>query len=297
MTLPARNAWPLWRRWELPTWAVAVAIYAVFALLTWRHQALPWWLLSIAGAMSLAWHGSLQHEVVHGHPTRSEWLNAAIAGPPLSLWLPFRLYCLWHRAHHEAAVLAEPGTDPESFYLSREDWRRAGRLKRSLFWAAQTLAGRLLLGPPWIVGRFWLDEATRLWRGDRRHLAVWLRHGAGVALVLTWLWLVGMPPWLYVLGMIWPGLSLTLLRSFDEHRPAAKAAGRCATIHASLPLALLYLNNNLHAAHHARPDLAWYELPRFHREVLAEKGYQVAGYAALARRYLFRPKDSPVYPS
>ena len=62
---------------------------------------------------------------------------------------------------------------------------------------------------------------------------------------------------------------------------------------------LLYLNNNLHFLHHGRPDLPWYALPatyRRERESLVEGngGYRFAGYAEVARRYLFRAKDSPV---
>lgn len=292
----APGAAVLWRRLELPTWAVAAAVYGGFALLTWQHAALPWWLLALCGAPLVAWHGSLQHEAVHGHPTRSARLNALLAGLPLGLWLPFPLYRAWHRAHHAAPVLAEPGIDPESFYLSAADWRRAGPVKRCLLLAAQTLAGRMLLGPPWMIGLFWRDEAGRLRRGDPSHLGAWLGHAVGLAVLLGWLSWVGLPLWLYLVAMVWPGLGLTLMRSYHEHRPAAAAAGRTGTVEAAWPLALLYLNNNLHAAHHAHPELAWYELPRFRREGAVAEGYRVGGYADLARRYLARPKDHPVYP-
>ena len=52
---------------EWPTLAVAAAIYLSFAGLTWYHEALPWWVLFTAGGFVVAWHGSLQHEVIHGH--------------------------------------------------------------------------------------------------------------------------------------------------------------------------------------------------------------------------------------
>jgi fatty acid desaturase len=286
-----------WRRWELPTWGVAAAIYGGFGLVTWMHQALPWWLVSAIGAWLVCWHGSLQHEILHGHPTGRAWLNAALAAPPLGLWLPYPIYRDWHLAHHRAEVLASPLDDPESYYLSGDDWRRAGRLHRALLLARNTLAGRLLLGPPWMLAGFLAAETRRLRRGDLSHLGAWLVHLALVAALVAWLQVVGLPLWFYVLGMLWPGLSLTLLRSFHEHRPAARLEDSSLTLDAARPLALLYLNNNLHAAHHAAPGLAWYELPRFQRQVGPGGDYAMPGYARLFRRYLFHPRDLPVYPN
>jgi fatty acid desaturase len=293
------RAEPLWRRLELPTWGVASLVYAGFGWLSWNYQALPWWLTAALGAWLLAWQGSLQHEAVHGHPSRRPWLNALVAGLPLSLWLPYPIYREWHLAHHRAAVLASPVDDPESFYLTAEAWARSGPLARGLHIALQTVAGRLVLGPPWLVGCFLVVEAKRLVAGDRGRWRIWLVHAVAVALVLGWLGYAGVTLWAYVMLMVWPGLSLTLLRSYHEHRPAAEAEGRTATLLATPVLALLYLNNNLHWAHHARPELAWYELPRFYAETARERGdqgYLVRGYGALFQRFFFRPKDRPVYP-
>ncbi|MDP6706788.1 MAG: fatty acid desaturase [Alphaproteobacteria bacterium] len=288
-----------WRRLELPTWGVAATIYAGYGALCWNFEALPWWLAASIGAWLVAWHGSLQHEAVHGHPTRRPWANALIAGLPLSLWLPYPIYREWHLAHHQAAVLASPTDDPETFYVTPADWARASRAERALHVAMQSVAGRLLLGPPWLVASFLAAEAKRLAAGDPARRRIWLGHGLAVAAVLAWLTYAGVPLWFYLLFMVWPGISLTLLRSYHEHRPAEQADERTATLFAAPPLALLYLNNNLHWAHHARPDLAWYELPRFYRETVAERGdqgYVVQGYGEVFRRFLLRPKDRPVYP-
>ena len=285
-----------WRRWELPTWGVAAAVYGGFGLVTWSHQALPWWLVAALGAWLVCWHGSLQHEAMHGHPTRSVGLNALVAALPLGLWLPYPIYRDWHLAHHRAEVLASPLDDPESYYLTGEAWARAGRLKRALLQCRNTVAGRLLLGPPWMVTGFLAAEARRLVRGDRRYLAVWLWHGLAASLLVGWLQLVELPLWFYVLGFVWPGLALTMLRSFHEHRPALRPEDSTLTLHAAAPMALLYLNNNLHAAHHAQPQLPWYELPRFQREARPGGDYVIPGYGALIRRYLLRPRDAPVYP-
>ena len=70
---------------EWPTLLVAAAIYAGFAALTWFYHALPWWLVFPAGAYVVAWHGSLQHEAVHGHPTHWPLLNELLVFPSLAL--------------------------------------------------------------------------------------------------------------------------------------------------------------------------------------------------------------------
>ena len=60
-------------------------------------------------------------------------------------------------------------------------------------------------------------------------------------------------------------------------------------------MSLLFLNNNLHHTHHARPGVPWYGLPG--RPLAldgdgAPRGAGLyAGYGDVARRYLFRPFD------
>jgi len=287
-------------RFEAPTWAVIVAVYGGWGLLTWFHAALPIWVLIPAGAMLIAWHGSLQHETIHGHPTRRRWLNTAIGWPPLGLWLPYALYRESHLLHHNNRHLTEPGADPESFYLTPEDWSRLGPARRSLCRANQTLLGRLTIGPGIVICGFLAGEARRLWGGDARHLAIWIRHGVGAAAVLLWLVVVcDLPIWLYLAGFCYPGLSLTLLRSFAEHRAAPDPSDRTAVVHSGPLFGLLFLNNNLHVAHHARPALGWYRLPAFNRQIdgdqQAARGAGLfTGYGALARLYLLRPVDDPV---
>ena len=66
-------------------------------------------------------------------------------------------------------------------------------------------------------------------------------------------------------------------------------------------MAALYLNNNLHALHHARTDLPWYSLPKAYRlsrdaVLAATGGYRFDSYGHVMRRYLLTPKDSPVHP-
>jgi fatty acid desaturase len=286
-----------------PSWLVALTIYTGWALVTWFHQALPWWLLLPAGAILLAWHGSLQHEAVHGQLSPHRWINDAIARPPLSLWLPFAIYRRVHRAHHDFEILTEPWRDPESFYVDQATWHRLYRPIRAVLWAYNTLLGRLLLGPFLVIGQFLWAEISALIRGDHRHLGVWLWHLPAVALVLIWIMGVcGIPPLAYLALFVLPGASLTLVRSFAEHKAAMTPFERSAVVEAGPFFSLLFLNNNLHYVHHKRPDLPWHALPRYYRrhrrQLLAENGGLLyrRGYAEIFRRFLLRPVDEPMHP-
>ncbi len=132
---------------EWPTLAVAAAIYTGYGLLTLNYHSLPWWLVLPAGGFLLAWHGSLQHEVVHGHPTRWRWLNRALVFPSLWLRLPLEVYAETHLRHHHDQLITDPLADPESYYLSKRDWARAGPVRRAVLRFHNTSVGRLLIGP------------------------------------------------------------------------------------------------------------------------------------------------------
>jgi fatty acid desaturase len=288
-------------RLEWPTLAVLAGVYAGFGLLTWFYDALPWWLIMPLAGYILCLHGSLQHEAIHGHPTGLRWLDEALVTPSLWLWMPLRIYREQHLAHHQAETLADPLADPESYYLPLERWHHLGTLARSFLWARNTLAGRLLLGPLESVARLYGGEAARLLRGDTSNLGHWVLHLVAVAPVLVWsLWVCGISLGGYLLLFVYPGLSLMLLRSYLEHQANAEAGRRTVVIESGPLFSLLFLNNNLHALHHAEPGLAWYRLPARYRLVrerlLAENGgYFYAGYRAIAARYLLRAKEAPAY--
>ena len=289
-------------RLEWPTFVVAAVIYSGFALVTWHYPSLPWWLALPFGGFLIAWHGSLQHEVVHGHPTSRAWLNHALVLPSLWLWMPFGLYRRSHLAHHRNRLLTDPVHDPESYYQTKTDWSRHSRLFRGLLVAHNTLLGRLIIGPPLAVFALWRQEAARLCAGDRSHLKAWLLHGLGSSIVLVWvIGVCGIAIHEYVLFFVYPGISLTLLRSFAEHQAAQTVGERTAIIEAGPFFSLLFLNNNLHAVHHGAPRLPWYRLPamwRRHRaQVLAKNGgYLYRGYGELAQRHLWTPKEPVVHP-
>jgi fatty acid desaturase len=288
-------------RLEFPTLGVAAAIYVGFLLLTWFFRDLPLWIAAPLGSLLLAWYGSFQHETIHGHPTSSRRINALLASPPLSLWIPYALYREIHWRHHRhgGRYLTDPTRDTESFYLPPGSLSVAGRLRRALYLANCTLMGRLVLGPALAITAFWAAEFRRIPSMSRSRFYIWLHHAFGVAAVLAWtvgVCRVSLP--VYVGLIIYPGASITLLRSFVEHRTDADPALRTAVVEASPLWALIFLNNNLHIAHHIQPTLPWYELPRAWREMRGSVVGSRAigsglvfqgGYSQVIRSYLFRP--------
>jgi fatty acid desaturase len=291
----------LWHRLEAPTWILAFTIYGGWLALTFWWRAVPLWLAAPVGTWLCAWHMSLQHELMHGHPTRSARLNGLLAGPPLNLWLPYAIYRDSHLRHHDDAHLTDPLEDPESTYMPRADWDRAGPARRWLHCARNTLAGRLLLGPACTMAGFWLGQARR-WR-SLDSWRVWLGHAAGIALVLAWVrGVCGINPLLYVACCVYPGTALILLRSLAEHRAAARPEDRTAVVEQAGLLGLLFLNNNLHILHHDQPGLPWYALPTQWRRLRphllhGRNGPVYRGYADVARRYALRPQHTGPHPA
>lgn len=287
---------------EWPTVALFLGVYLAFGALTWLGASLPWWALLPPGAYLVCLHSSMQHEALHGHPTPQSWLNAALVYPSLALWLPYLRYARLHRLHHRNELLTHPREDPESYYLLPERWESLSAPTRLLYRLNNTLAGRLVLGPAIAVTRLLIDDIGRARGGERGVATAWLAHLPAAGLTLAWLSLVcGMPLWVYLLAFAYPGTSLMLLRSYLEHRAHEEIDARTAIVEAGPVMSLLYLNNNLHAAHHAAPGLAWYRLPAWYRQrrdqlLAANRGYRLDGYGAVARRYLLAAKESVVHP-
>jgi fatty acid desaturase len=291
------------RSFEWQTWAVILAFWVAYGLLTWHWAALPWWLLTPIGAYLVCLHGSLQHEAVHGHPTKSPLLNELLLFPAVSLWFPYRRYRKLHLTHHRNDDLTDPVVDPESNYMDPQAWAGTPVLLKRLYSANNSMLGRFLLGPAITTVRFVSSEAKRIAGGDRQVLEAWMLHGIGIAMVYGWVSLLcGMPFLYYVLAIAYWGNSLTMMRSYAEHRAHDEVSCRIIVVETNPVVSFLYLNNNLHMAHHEVPRLPWYRLPRFYaenRERLLDENcaYLMRGYREIARRWLIRPKDPVAHPN
>lgn len=287
---------------EWPTVAVIAGLHLCFLTLTWFWSALPLWLAVPVAAYLTGLYGSLQHEVIHGHPTPSRALNEALVWPSLLVWVPYGRYRCLHLQHHATDRLTDPYDDPESFYLDPQVWGRLRRPIRALYRFNNTLAGRLTVGPAVTAVRFWACEAKKIRAGERGVLRDWALHLPAAAAVVAWTWGVcGIAPWLYLAAFAYPGTALILLRSFAEHRAHDRQSARTVIVETCPVIALLFLNNNLHAVHHDRPWLAWYQIPAVYRrrrhDVLdGNCNYLIEGYSRLFARYLFRPKEPVAHP-
>lgn len=288
---------------EWPTIVLAAVIYCGWLGVTYFHTDLPIWLVAPVSAWLVAWHSSLQHELLHGHPTPWQGVNRALGFVPLSLWLPYDVYRASHLAHHKDDALTDPRQDPESRYWTSSEWSRLGSFARFGVRLHSTLLGRLALGPLWAPMSFFIGEYSVARANAQHSIEVWIPHVIACAAVLFWI--VGvchMSICFYLFAIIYPAISLSLLRSYAEHRVAERSAERTAIVENAKLLGLLFLFNNLHVVHHDQPALPWYLIPgwyRAHRGLVIEKngGLVYNGYLDVVRRYAFAWRHDPIYPN
>lgn len=260
----------------------------------------PWAALAVMAVLA-ALQSSLVHECLHGHPTRRAWVNEALMALPLYLAYPYRRFRATHLAHHHDARLTDPFDDPESWYRARWQWDRAPRWLRALLVANNTLLGRIVLGPWLGAFGFYAAEWRLVRAGDRAVILAWALHLAGVAVVAGVVVQMGIPLWLYLLGVVWPALGLLAIRTYAEHRWHEDPSGRTIIVERS-PLGWLFLHNNLHIVHHRHPNVPWYRLPRLYAENrehfrALNHGYVYPNYWALFRAHALFPKEPVAHPA
>ncbi len=251
--------------------------------------------------LAVALQSSLMHEAAHGHPTRKAWMNELLVGLPIGLAWPYRRFKWLHLRHHADERLTDPFDDPESYYRALWHYREMPRPLQALLRVNNTMVGRMLLGPLLATAGFVAADLKLILAGDAAVRRAWLHHLAGLAIVVPIVVLVfGMPLWLYILVPAYLGQSIIAIRTFAEHQWSERPDGRTIIVERS-PLALLFLNNNLHLVHHKMPAVAWYRLPRLFREkreewVRMNGGYVYPSYLALLRDFAFRPKEPVAHP-
>ena len=285
---------------EYLTLTLVLACYVSWGILTVVHAVIPVWLLLPLLIVVLSFYGSLQHEIIHYHPTPWQKLNEALGSPPLALYLPFIIYRDTHREHHVLENISYPAKDPESYYMQAQSWQTLPAWLQTLYQWNNTLVGRILLGPALGVSRFLIAEFKKLKAGDRYTLHAWLAYLPWLVLVLAWLVYWQFPIGLYLIACYF-SISLTSIRIFAEHQAVATPEQRTIVVEANGFLSYLFLQNNLHSVHHKYPALPWYQLRKTYQQeretILQENGgYVFKTYLELFKRYAFKAKEEVVHP-
>jgi fatty acid desaturase len=297
----ARLSTSLTWRTQWPTWLLIVVIYGGWFSVALHARTLGLPLAIVLLALLSAWYLSLQHELLHGHPTRSRVFNSLFGFAPLAVWFPYSIYRNSHLRHHDDTQLTHPELDPESYFVDAPAWQQTGTVLRGLLTARNTFVGRLLLGPAFSIAATATHAVRKVVSGDWRDVPTWLAHG--IALVALTLWLdriCGIPAWCFIIGVGYPSLAIAKIRSFHEHRVADAHEHRTVINEAGLFWRLMFLNNNYHLVHHDLPHVPWFALRQVYemsRQQYVERsgGFLVRGYNEWLRRYAFAPVASPVH--
>ncbi|ABE34945.1 fatty acid desaturase family protein [Paraburkholderia xenovorans LB400] len=289
-----------WRT-QWPTWALIAAIYGGWFSVATHARDLGLPVTTLLLALLGTWYMSLQHELLHGHPTRSPLVNALLGFAPLAVCFPYGIYRDSHLQHHDDPHLTHPERDPESYFVGRFAWQRAGWAIRALLTFRNTFVGRLLVGPAFAIAATGVAALRRIKGGDWRDVPVWLAHFAALAALTAWLQHVcAIPAWVFIVGAGYGSLSVGSVRSFQEHRAAQAHEHRTVINEAAWFWRLLFLNNNYHLVHHDLPHVPWFALRRVYeasREqyVARSGGFLVRGYSEWLRLYALAAVAHPVY--
>ncbi|MFC0697453.1 fatty acid desaturase [Paraburkholderia humisilvae] len=299
-TLARRARSWLWRS-EGPTWLLIAAVYTSWFGLALHARQLGLPLTTVLLTVATTWYTSLQHELVHGHPTRSPAVNALFGIAPLSVWFPYALYRAEHLRHHDDERLTS-ADDPESYFLSWRRWRATSAPMHALLTFRNTFVGRVAIGPAFTIAAVLTQACRKVAAGDLREAGMWVAHLGLLALLLVWLEReCGIGPLRFLAGVAYPALSLGAVRSFREHRPAAQVAERSVINESGWFWRLLFLNNNYHLVHHDLPGVPWFALRRVYLERRArycERSghFVVAGYRRWFAEFAFRCAEPVRHP-
>lgn len=281
---------------EWPTVAIAAICYLGFGMSTALYATMGPWVSIPTLVLSLTLYSSLNHEVLHGHPFKSACFNTALVFPALGLAVPYPRFRDTHLAHHHDPALTDPYDDPESNFIDPAVWVEWCVLRRLLYKWNNTLCGRMLIGPMISMSAFYKQDFKSVLGGNTFIRDAYIFHLLGLVPVAIWLFIAAdMPGGVYLISA-YLSHSILKIRTFLEHRAHEKARCRSVIIEDRGLLSLLFLKNNLHAVHHAFPQLAWYRLEPFYQARRSaflgrNGGYVYRSYSQIAGLFFVRAKD------
>ncbi len=289
---------------ELPTLGLIFASYAIWAslLIYSNYISLPVWIILFA--INITLFLSITHEVIHGHPTRSSLVNRLLLLLPIGWVFPYERFLDTHMEHHLTSELTDPFDDPESWYYPRLQYESMNNVIRYVLTFNNTLFGRMLIGPLISITKFYISEIKSIFTNKKTRgylIGVWSLH---IFLCGMMVWFIAtfssIPVWALIVANYF-GISLLLVRTFLEHQATEDHGERTVIIEKCCPIAFLFLFNNLHAVHHEKPSIAWYQLPNYYRKNSGyyknlNKHYIYSSYGEIFRKYFLTPKEQIAHP-
>ncbi|WP_165784334.1 fatty acid desaturase family protein [Zhengella mangrovi] len=257
----------------------AAAILANLALLWLAAHAPAWW-ITAACAIGFSFTNNtvfaLHHEAVHGgfHPDRR--INEA-AGPLFAAFFPtiFSIQRISHLGHHRRNRTDEELYDcylPGQSWLLKTYWIYC--LLTGFYWVIIPLAGLVYLAWPRAFRSKAFRQGPARWWGFEPFVAdigrapigrVWLEGVFTLAVQAGLFWLLDLSPvsWLacyWAFGINWSSVQYT------DHAGSPRDVLEGAWNLRFWPVTqALFLNYNLHLAHHRQPGVPWIHLPRLVR--------------------------------
>ncbi len=273
--------------------SVWVQIVGIAVVAVWLNNPIVWVLAFLLMGRAHAQVAALMHEAAHRLLFRNRRLNDFvgrwIVGFPA--FTPIDLYRRGHMAHHRQ----EFGPDEPDVPLYRAYPITRSSLRRKLVRDATGRTG-------WNLFRGLLRGITSkndAIRGQARRIA-----GAQVVLIAVTVALGH--PWLWVLLWFLPYLTvwrvINRLRAIAEHGGMIESGDRRNTTHTVRQHAIARFwmvpyRIGWHLAHHVDSGVPMYNLPKYHRELIAA-GYippelEYRSYTALWRRLSSRAEAAP----
>ena len=289
------------RAFEWPTLLLLVLTYISYTAVLMKSAQLGGGLTVLSLALILTLHSSISHEIIHIIEAKHPIFGRLIIFPAIGLMIPYGRFRDQHLKHHQDENLTDPLDDPESYYLPEEIWVSLPYGLRVILGFNNMLLGRIIVGP--FIGQliFMRDDFKAILRADWACLRSWVAHLISVFLVLIYVNNLSDIAFSTYFLAAYLSLSILKIRSYLEHRAEQQSNNRSVIIEDRGPLALLFLNNNYHAAHHAHPSVPWYRLPQLfdtHRAKFLgqNRDYYYRNYWDVFCKYFLRRKEPVAHP-
>ncbi len=255
---------------------------------------LPWYIILPILTLCIAQQLSLQHEILHGHPTNIRLVNDILGWLQFGIIWNYQQFKRLHLIHHNDYNLTHPTKDPESFFNYLSDYEKKSWFSKKILMINQYIWGRMLLNP--------LLGGIHHYRQMFGHSKYWFNtacHFLVFAVFFMILARYNFPIEIFLIASYF-AVSLISVRSFMEHRLHTDPNGRIIAVEDYGFWGQLFLNNNFHIVHHQHPKMPWYLIADEYKKNRTEygqlnHGYVRQSYWQIFQNHIFTPAQGLIY--